>query len=179
MNFEGRDEKSLIERYKNGDKIALEILIKNNCKKVEGYILKLTCNKSLAEDILQDTLVSAIKNIDKFELKAEFSTWLITIASNKYKDYLRKHKETEILLDVLPSTYSLENTIINKEEYNRVLNILKAMPSDKRNVFILKHYYGYSYEEISNMIGCPIGTVRSRLHYGIKEIVSRFKGGNK
>lgn len=179
MNFEGRDEKSLIERYKNGDKIALEILIKNNYKKVEGYILKLTCNKSLAEDILQDTLVSAIKNIDKFELKAEFSTWLITIASNKYKDYLRKHKETEILLDVLPSTYSLENTIINKEEYNRVLNILKAMPSDKRNVFILKHYYGYSYEEISNMIGCPIGTVRSRLHYGIKEIVSRFKGGNK
>lgn len=177
MKFESRDEKSLIERYKNGDKTALEKLIKSNYKKVEGYILKLTCNKSLAEDILQDTLVSAIKSIDKFEPKAEFSTWLITIASNKYKDYLRKHKETEILLDILPSSYSVEDEIINKDEYERVLRVLKAMPSDKRNVFILKHYYGYSYDEIANMTGCPIGTVRSRLHYGIKEIVSKFKGG--
>lgn len=175
MKLKGKEEMALIERYKNGDKIALEILIKNNYKKLEGYILKLTCNKTLTEDILQDTLVSAIKNIDRFKQRAEFSTWLITIASNKYKDYLRKHKETDILLDVLPSSYSLENEIINKDEVKRLLNILKSMPADRRNIFILKHYYGYSYKEISNIIGCPVGTVRSRLHYGIKEIVSRFK----
>lgn len=175
MKLKGKEEMALIERYKNGDKIALEILIKNNYKKLEGYILKLTCNKTLTEDILQDTLVSAIKNIDRFKQRAEFSTWLITIASNKYKDYLRKHKETDILLDVLPSSYSLENEIVNKDEVKRLLNILKSMPADRRNIFILKHYYGYSYKEISNIIGCPVGTVRSRLHYGIKEIVSRFK----
>lgn len=175
MKLKGKEEMALIERYKNGDKIALEILIKNNYKKLEGYILKLTCNKTLTEDILQDTLVSAIKNIDRFKQRAEFSTWLITIASNKYKDYLRKHKETDILLDVLPSSYSLENEIVNKDEVKRLLNILKSMPADRRNIFILKHYYGYSYKEISNIIGCPVGTVRSRLYYGIKEIVSRFK----
>lgn len=175
MKLKGKEEMALIERYKNGDKIALEILIKNNYKKLEGYILKLTCNKTLTEDILQDTLVSAIKNIYRFKQRAEFSTWLITIASNKYKDYLRKHKETDILLDVLPSSYSLENEIVNKDEVKRLLNILKSMPADRRNIFILKHYYGYSYKEISNIIGCPVGTVRSRLHYGIKEIVSRFK----
>ena len=67
-----------------------------------------------------DTLVSAIKNIDRFKQRAEFSTWLITIASNKYKDYLRKHKETDILLDVLPSSYSLENEIVNKDEVKRL-----------------------------------------------------------
>lgn len=175
MKLKGKEEMALIERYKNGDKIALEILIKNNYKKLEGYILKLTCNKTLTEDILQDTLVSAIKNIDRFKQRAEFSTWLITIASNKYTDYLRKHKETDILLDVVPSSYSLENEIVNKDEVKRLLNILKSMPADRRNIFILKHYYGYSYKEISNIIGCPVGTVRSRLHYGIKEIVSRFK----
>lgn len=153
MKLKGKEEMALIERYKNGDKIALEILIKNNYKKLEGYILKLTCNKTLTEDILQDTLVSAIKNIDRFKQRAEFSTWLITIASNKYKDYLRKHKETDILLDVLPSSYSLENEIINKDEVKRLLNILKSMPADRRNIFILKHYYGYSYKEISNIIG--------------------------
>lgn len=68
-----------------------------------------------------------------------------------------------------------EVVVVKKDEVKRLLNILKSMPADRRNIFILQHYYGYSYKEISNIIGCPVGTVRSRLRYGIKEIVLRFK----
>jgi RNA polymerase sigma-70 factor (ECF subfamily) len=177
MILENQNEENLIARSKDGDRYALEILINNNFSILKGYVLKLTCNKELTEDIVQDTLLAAVVHIDSFIPKAKFSTWLIKIATNKYRDYLRKVKETEILLDVVPSSYSLEDEVIKKEELEDVLEILKNMPKDKRIVFILKHYYGYSYEEISELINCPIGTVRSRLHYGVKEIISKFKGG--
>ncbi|MBD7911719.1 MULTISPECIES: RNA polymerase sigma factor SigY [Clostridium] len=177
MNLEDQNEEKLIARAKDGDKYAFEMLIGRNLSILKGYILKLTCNKDLTEEILQETLLSAVIHIDSFTSKAKFSTWLIKIATNKYKDYLRRNKETDILLDIIPSSYSLEEEIINKEELEEVLEILKSMSNDKRVVFILKHYYGYSYEEISAVVNCPVGTVRSRLHYGIKEILSKFKGG--
>lgn len=177
MSFEKLSEEKLIEMIRQGDRYAFEILINDNLGILKGYVLKLTCNKDLSEDIVQEALLSAVVNIDSFTPKAKFSTWLIKIATNKYRDYLRKVKETDILLDVIPSSYSLEDEIINKEEIEEVLEILKSMPNDKRTVFVLKHYYGYSYEEISYILNCPVGTVRSRLHYGIKEIISRFKGG--
>ncbi|MDS0527626.1 RNA polymerase sigma factor SigY [Clostridium sp. SHJSY1] len=177
MDLDNFNEENLIKRARDGDKYAFEILISNNLALLKGYILKLTCNKDLTEEILQDTLLSAVVHIDSFIPKAKFSTWLIKIATNKYRDYLRRIKETDILLDIIPSSYSLEEEIIRKEELEEVLKILKSMPDDKRIVFILKHYYGYSYEEISAVVNCPIGTVRSRLHYGIKEILSKFKGG--
>lgn len=177
MNLENLNEENLIARAKEGDTYAFEILISNNFSILKGYVLKLTCNKDLAEDIIQDTLLSAVININSFNVNAKFSTWLIKISTNKYRDYLRKVKETEILLDVIPSSHNLEDEVIKKEELEEVFNILKSMPKDKRIVFILKHYYGYNYEEISEIVDCPIGTVRSRLHYGIKEIISKFKGG--
>lgn len=177
MNLKNLNEANLIVRAKEGDRYAFEILIGNNFSVLKGYVLKLTCNKDLTEDIIQETLLSAVIHIDSFTPNAKFSTWLIKIATNKYRDYLRKNKETEILLDVLPSSYSLEDEIIKKENLEEVLRILKDMPNDKRIVCILKHYYGYSYEEISDIVNCPIGTVRSRLHYGIKEIISKLKGG--
>lgn len=177
MTFENHNEENLIKRAKEGDKYAFNILISNNFSILKGYILKLTCNKELTEDIVQETLLSAVIHIDSFTPKAKFSTWLIKIATNKYRDYLRKEKETDILLDIIPSSYDIEDEVIMKEELKEVLKILKAMPEDKRTIFILKHYYGYSYEEISSIVNCPIGTVRSRLHYGIKEIISKFNGG--
>jgi RNA polymerase sigma-70 factor (ECF subfamily) len=177
MGTQNHDEEKLIKRAKDGDKYAFEILIGNNLSILNGYILKLTCNKDLTEEIVQETLLSAVIHIDSFTPKAKFSTWLIKIATNKYRDYLRRIKETDILLEVIPSSSSVEEEIIKKEELEEVLKILKSMPDDKRIVFILKHYYGYSYEEISAVVDCPIGTVRSRLHYGIKEILSKLKGG--
>ncbi|GKU24249.1 RNA polymerase sigma factor SigY [Clostridium folliculivorans] len=177
MNFKNQNEENLIARAKAGDKYAFEILISNNFSILKGYVLKMTLDKDLTEDIVQDTLLSAVVHIDSFVSNAKFSTWLIKIATNKYRDYLRKNKETVTLLDTFQSSSITEEEIVKKEELEEVLKILRAMPADKRTVFILKHYYGYSYEEISSIVNCPIGTVRSRLHYAIKEIISRFNGG--
>ena len=170
-------ELKLLNRARDGDKTALEILISDNYAILKGYVLKLTCNKEISEDIVQETLLSAVVNIGKFKPRAKFSTYLITIATNKYRDYLRKEKETDILIDIIPSDFSVENEFIKKEELEEVLKILKDMPFEKRSSFILKHYYGYSLEEISEIMNCPKGTVRSRIHYTIKDVMKRLKGG--
>ena len=73
---------------------------------------------------------------------------------------------------VIKDSQNIEDTIINRDTVRRIENMLKDFPYEKRMVFILKNYYNFSYEEISTILKCPIGTVRSRLHYCIKRLRS-------
>ncbi len=169
------DEKILLEKARAGDRKSLELLLYDNYKIIYGYLLKLTMNEELTKDITQEVMVKAILNIKKFKGDSKLSTWLISIASNLYKDSLRKNKlRTRISIeDVTIRDYqNVENSVINKDTVRRIENMLKDFPYEKRMVFILKNYYDYSYEEISTILKCPIGTVRSRLHYCIKKLRS-------
>lgn len=170
------DEIVLVEKSKKGDKWALNELIKNNYPLLTGYVIKLTCDPHLAQDIIQDTLLKAVVNINKYKPLGKFSTWLITIATNTFRDHLRKNKNIEILDEDLPSAQgNPENLLLEKLEYRRLTKILSSLPYEKRTVFILKHYYGYKYEEIAEILKCPVGTVRSRLHNSIKYILAEFE----
>lgn len=172
-------ELELINRAKNGDKISMNLLISDNYTILKGYIIKMTGNLHLSEDIIQETLLNAIININKFTPKVKFSTWLIKIATNKYRDFLKKKSNVEYVDDIamdLTLGENPEQLIVLKGEVENIFKILQALSYEKRAVFILKHYYGYSYEEISKILNCPIGTVRSRLHYCIKYILSKMKG---
>ena len=170
-------EGQLVEKAKKGDKKALEKLLQSNYSILKGYLIKLTNNKTLADDITQETMMKAIMNIKKYKPIGKFSTWLITIATNLYRDMLRKDKRVEYDGDNIPRVDSsnLEESIIIKTEIDKMKLVLSSLSEDKRMVVILKHYYGYSYQEIADILHCPIGTVRSKLHYGIKEIRDKMK----
>jgi len=171
-------EEILIKLAQKGDKKSLEKLLQNNYPIVKGYLIKMTFNESTADDITQETMVKAIININKFEPRGKFSSWLITIANNLYRDQLRKDKRVVYMEDDenRQDTVNLEDTVVNKMEWEKLKSILEKLPQEKRMVFILKHYHGYSYEEISDIMKCPIGTVRSRLHYCINQVKLQMKG---
>ncbi|WP_139905962.1 RNA polymerase sigma factor SigY [Clostridium thermarum] len=170
------DELALIDQSKKGDKWAMNELLKINYPMLSGYVLKLTCDAHLAQDIIQETLLKAVVNISKYKPIGKFSTWLITIATNTFRDYLRKNKHFETLEENYQwDNSNPENLVLEKLEYKRIMKILSELPYEKRAVFILKHYYGYKYEEIAEVLKCPVGTVRSRLHNGIKYILSEFE----
>ncbi|SNX53667.1 RNA polymerase sigma factor SigY [Thermoanaerobacterium sp. RBIITD] len=170
------DEIKLINDAKCGNKSALNVLITENYNIVLGYCIKMTGNTSLAQDIAQETMLKAVLNINKFKLDFKFSSWLVKIAINTYRDFLRKNKLTDSIDDIdLPTKNNFENDVINKIDYKQVMEILLSLPYEKRAIFILKHYYGYKYEEISKIMNCPIGTVRSRLHYCIKYILTEME----
>jgi len=173
------DEEILVLKAKKGDKKALEKLFQDNYSVVYGYMLKLILDENIAKDFTQEAMLKAILNIKKFKGKSKFSTWLITIATNAYKDNIKKIKGREVNIEsiVTTSNENLEETIIIKETFQNIKRILLDIPESKRMVFILKHYYDYSYEEISKIVDCPIGTVRSRLHYCIKKIKNELDGG--
>lgn len=169
------DEKVLLEKARSGDRKSLELLLYDNYKIIYGYLLKLTMNEELTKDITQEVMVKAILNIKKFKGDSKLSTWLISIASNLYKDSIRKNKYASSLKVeeiTVKDSQNIEDSVINKDTIRRIENILKDLPYEKRMVFILKNYYDYSYEEISTILKCPIGTVRSRLHYCIKKLRS-------
>ncbi|NNU78313.1 RNA polymerase sigma factor SigY [Clostridium estertheticum] len=170
------DEVELINKAKNGNKSALNTLLKDNLNILKGYVIKMVGDPYLAQDIIQDALLKAVLNINKFEPKAKFSTWLIKIATNVYRDYLRKNKRFKLSDEVLvDNAMKLEDIVIQNYEYKEIMKIILALPYEKRVVFILKHYYGYKYVEISEIINCPIGTVRSRLHNAVKYIINEIE----
>jgi len=172
------DEK-LIGEAQNGNKSALNTLILNNYDILSGYVLKLTGNADEASDVINDTIVKVVLNIEKYKPTGKFSTWMITIATNIYRDNLKRKKRFVSLEGYEEiSKVDVEEEIITKLDYENILMLLKELPKEKRAVFILKHYYNYKYEEISEILKCPIGTVRSRLHYSVKYLMRRLEGGN-
>lgn len=169
-------EDNLIDKAKQGDKEALNILLKDNISVLKGYVIKITGDMELSKDIVQDTMLKAVINIEKFEPRAKFSTWLIKIATNIYRDYLRKNKITELVDENMEDkNQRLEEMVLTSFQYKEAMKIIKRLSPEKRLVFVLKHYYGYKYEEIAKMVNCPVGTVRSRLHNSIKFIIEEFK----
>lgn len=169
-------ELELIEKAKKGNKSALNTLLTESLPILKGYAIKMSGDPNLAQDIVQDTMLKAVVNINKFEPKAKFSTWLIKISTNVYRDYLRKHKPTELIEDTLEDkSTGVEEVAIANYEYKEIMNIIHKLPHDKRTAFILKHYYGYKYEEIAEIENCPVGTVRSRLHNAVKYITEEFE----
>ena len=167
------NEKALLEKARLGDRKSLELLLYDNYKIVYGYLLKLTLNEEVTKDLTQEVMVKAILNIKKFRGDSKFSTWLISIASNLYKDFIRKNKKlSSINIEdlSLKDSQCIEQTVINKDTVKRLGKLLMELPYEKRMVFILKNYYDYSYDEISKILKCPIGTVRSRLHYCIEKL---------
>jgi len=170
------DELELINKAKDGNKSALNTLLQDNINILKGYVVKMVGDPHLAQDIIQDALLKAVLNINKFEPKAKFSTWLIKIATNVYRDYLRKNKHFQLVEESLADKgKQVEDIVIANYEYKEIMKIILKLPYEKRAVFILKNYYGYKYEEISQILNCPIGTVRSRLHNAVKYIIKEIE----
>lgn len=166
------NELELIEKAKKGNKSSMNTLLTENLNILKGYVIKMTADPHLSKDIVQDTMLKAILNINKFDPKAKFSTWLIKIATNLYRDYLRKNKPLDTIDENLQdSGKNVDEAAISRLEYREAMRIIQKLSQEKRSAFILKHYYGYKYEEIAEILSCPIGTVRSRIHNAIKEII--------
>lgn len=159
------DEKELIELAMDGNKNSMNILFQLNYKIIFGFAIKMTANETLAQDITQETFLKAVLNIKKFNCNCKFSTWLIKISINLYKDYMKKNKNIEFNQDVIPTQgiENIEEKVITNLQYKEAIEELRKMSYKKRTSFILKHYYGFSLEEISEMMDCPQGTVKSRI----------------
>lgn len=167
-------DEQLLKKVRKGDQNALAQLLYDNYEIVFKYLYKFTFDKSLSEDLVQETMVRAIVKIEFYdETKSKFSTWLITIAQNIYLDYLRKKKVENRYVDQSEKVLEekIEMSIYKDDDsLKRTLDALAKLDDMTRLPLLLKHYYGFSYEEIAKKMSIPIGTVKSRIHNGLKHL---------
>lgn len=165
------NEKNLIRQVRQGEKNALALLLQENYRIVLGYFIKITMDKSIAEDLTQETMIRAIEKIGLFDERFKFSTWLITVGTNIYRDQLRKRGAlrdfiTGVEVEEIPDRVGYDEPELKAD----LRAALRRMDVQKRITIVLRYFYEYSYDEIARVLKVPVGTVRSRIHNGIGEL---------
>jgi len=165
-------DKDWVDLARRGDSRAFAMIFQENYSFLVKYLMKITMNPDMAEEIAQETMTKVIEKIHQYNGKAKFSTWLITIATNLYIDIQRKKVREKNWQDEEGYRKLKWQMETQNEEWNDALNALNKLPEQVKIFIILKHYYGYSYDEISEMFRIKVGTIKSKIHYGL-EIVRK------
>ncbi|WML49682.1 RNA polymerase sigma factor SigY [Neobacillus sp. PS3-34] len=170
----------IIKSAKQGDHLAFAILFKENYPFLVKYLLKITMNPDTAEELAQETMAKCIQKLQLYNGQSKFSTWLISIATNTYIDQCRKKKREKDWQFQEEAYRKLKWHFESRnEEWNDALAALGKLPEEVRIPIILKHYYGYPYEEIGEMLKISPGTVKSRVHNGILSVRREMKIGEE
>lgn len=176
------NEKGVIKRCQNGDKLAFDELIRFFYPYVSKYLTRLTCDYKLTEDLTQETFLKVIRSIDRYDPdgSAGFGTYIITIAKNSYIDFCRKNRvELYENIDDLggtepPGSSNFEEDILRKLDYENVLGYINDLPPDQSAAIKLKYIDELTLKEIAELTGVPPKTVKSRIHEGVKKLRKRL-----
>jgi RNA polymerase sigma-70 factor (ECF subfamily) len=189
--LEEKDE-ILVQRSKNGDKEAFDILVQRYRASLFRFVYHGLHNKEDAEDIAQEAFVRAYLSLSQLKDNSLFRTWLFKIALNLIRDSKRVEKRNPTVS--LDSYIEGDDTHKESEGDNvealeddsellvRLRKEIASLPNELREVIILRDLQGFTYEEIAKMVGCPLGTVKSRLFYArkiLRERLSPFSGDEK
>lgn len=179
----------LIKRSQKGDINSFEELIKEYKKIAYNIALKMLKNKEDAEDVSQEALIKVYKSINRFNMDSSFKTWLYRIVVNTCLDHVRKNKENpisidqpirsghdEFYMDVEDNRPTPQEVLETKLTQKMVMDAVNELEDDFKSIIILRDINDLSYEEISEVLECNIGTVKSRISRGrqkLKEILEK------
>ena len=175
-------DQALVERVQQGDKKAFNLLVSRYQNKVAGLLTRYVSRNDIP-DVAQESFIKAYRSIESFRGDSAFYTWLYRIAVNTAKNYLaaqgRRPPSEDILAEDaenydagihLRDVDTPENEILSGELKKVVFDTINDMPEDLKNAITLRELEGLSYEDIAEVMGCPVGTVRSRI-FRAREII--------
>jgi len=178
----------LVERVQRGDKKAFDILVAKYQHKIVKLISRYIRDQAEVLDVAQDAFIKAYRALPRFRGESAFYTWLYRIAINTAKNYLvaqsRRLPDTDIEIDVaeqyegaseLRDNATPERLLLKDEIERTVFEVIEQLPEDLRTAITLRELEGLSYEEIAEAMGCPIGTVRSRIFRAREAIHNKLK----
>jgi RNA polymerase sigma-70 factor (ECF subfamily) len=174
------EESALIEQAQGGDLAAFDQLVLLHQQEVFAVALRMLGNRDEAQDVAQDAFVRAYRAIGKFRREAKLSTWLVSIAMNLCRNRRRwwarrnrliaasideplRTEDGSVGHDVVDPAPSPRHAAERREQRRQLMTMLQMLDETHRSVIVLRDIEGYSYEEIAHMLGCQIGTVKSRL----------------
>lgn len=180
-----RSDEELIDSVLKGNIRDFDALIERWQKPLFNFVMRFMNSEEEARDACQDTFVNAYRNLAKFKKQSRFSSWLFKIAINRCNTLLRKRKrwkmffdpmgDKEEYIDRLAEDFSAEQTVEREQIYERIRKAIAQLPPEQKTVLLLKEYEGYKFHEISEMLDCPVSTVKSRMYYALDGLRKALK----
>lgn len=176
MSENKAEDQLLVERVQRGDKRAFDLLVSKYQRKILALVGRFVRDTTEVEDVTQEAFIKAYRALPRFRGDSAFYTWLYRIAINTAKNHLVARGRRPPSVDVdheeamffesdhaLKSNTTPENTLLS-EELGRCVDVaIDELPADLRTALVLREFDGLSYEDIAEVMDCPVGTVRSRI----------------
>lgn len=181
--MEKSEEVRLIQLALEGDRGASATLIRTHQQSLYAYMLRLSGNHDIAEDIVQDAFVRVLTNLHRFDTKFRFSTWLFTIAKRLYVNAMQKHKPhyDTAIVDAKGERTSHDPSLPSMTRESElgargaIERALMELSLEQREILVLFHQLDWPIARISDHLGMPEGTVKSHLHRGRKRMRRYFE----
>lgn len=170
-------DEQLIARFQLGDVQAYDILVHRYKDQLLNFVFRFVGNRTDAEDIIQETFLRVYRNKHMYKEIAKFSTWVYTIAGNLAKTELRRRKRHKIFsvsnfvneekdFDIPDRDHSPEKKVDSSIQESIIQKAIEKLPIKFKEVIVLRDIQGFAYEEISQILNIPLGTVKSRVNRG-------------
>ncbi|MEJ2050316.1 MAG: sigma-70 family RNA polymerase sigma factor [Calditrichota bacterium] len=184
-NDKRQEDRQLIDMALQGDERAFETLLNKYRNLVFSIMIKMVRNHQEAEDLTQEAFMKAFNSLSSFNDEFAFSTWLMKIASNNCIDFLRKrklrtysihepiqYKDEKIEIDIPDHEPTPEKHLLQNERAKMIQTAIDELPERYRYVVLLRHKEEKSYEEISEILNLPLGTVKAQI-FRAREILNK------
>jgi RNA polymerase sigma-70 factor, ECF subfamily len=182
-------DQELVERAQRGDKGAFDLLVQKYQRKLGRLLSRMIRDQAEVEDVVQEAFIKAYRALPNFRGDSAFYTWLYRIGINTAKNYLvamgrRPQVSTEIEVEDaenfedgqdLRTIDTPETELMTKQIAKTVNDTVAGLPEELRTAITLREIEGLSYEEIATLMGCPIGTVRSRIFRARETIAEKLR----
>lgn len=189
MTTEREVDAELVARVQRGDKKAFELLMLKYQRKILRLLSRFVRDPGEVEDVCQEAFIKAYRALPQFRGESAFYTWLYRIAINTAKNHLvasgrrpsspseyeNEDGETFDETDNLSDNNTPESMMASREIAETVNSAIEALPEELRTAIVLREIEGMSYEDIAQSMGCPIGTVRSRIFRAREAIATKLR----
>jgi len=179
-------DEDLIERFQDGDLYAFDLIVKRYKNQLMNFVYRFLGNSEEAEDLVQETFLRVYRNRRAYQKVAKFSTWIYTIAGNLAKTELRKRKRRKFFsiselgyaekdYDISDEAYNPEKDVDSRMKEEIIHREINQLSPKFRQVILLRDVQQLSYEEISQIVKIPLGTVKSRVNRGRLKLQEKLK----
>lgn len=188
-------DEQLLAAYRIGDKASFAQLVARYQRELFHFLVRFLGNRAMAEDVFQEAFLQVHQSAEAFDLQRRFKPWLFTIAANKARDLIRSQarrptsplqasiggeEEGGEFIDLMQAGGELpEDPMARQELREKVQKVVASMPDNLREILILSYFQTFPYRQIGEILGIPLGTVKSRLHAAVALFATKWKEANR
>ena len=174
-------DEELVARSASGDQNSFNQLVVRWQRPIYTLAYRVIGREDDARDVCQETFLRAFRGIKGFNGQAKFSSWLYRIALNLCRDWIRRERRSRLapvpegvdLADLAPVEDrgdSVEDLVGRRELSGQVVRAMAVLPREQRTAIVLKEYHGLTFQEIADLQGCPLSTVKTRVYQGLNHL---------